>query len=267
MNTTSSLLGKNFKPLTTENEKLGKLNSQMDQMKDDYEEMKRTREEAKKQLEAKFQDVYRKIQNTKDFIASEGKRINDTLIAFQSKFEFKMKTLEDKIQAQHEEHVNIVNNRFAEVNAGLTQLNQKIEEEKQERLKQSDENLKEIRQQLGNLFDLYEKEKKERIEKEKEILQKLDDEKFFLNEKIEKETTERILKHKELRDDTNYELKQQLKLNEDFHKKTIDEFTHIAVNLEKEMNNRFDHQDHIVDNLSNIVKTIQDTLKIIGKDV
>ena len=88
-----------------------------------------------------------------------------------------------------------------------------------------------------------------------------------MNEKIEKETTERILKVKELRDDTNFELKQQLKLNEDFHKKTIDEFNHIAVNLENEMKNRFDHQDHIVDNLSNVVKTIQDTLRIIGKDV
>ena len=49
--------------------------------------MKRTREEAKKQLEAKFQDVYRRIQATKDFVVSEGKRINDTLKAFKSKFE------------------------------------------------------------------------------------------------------------------------------------------------------------------------------------
>ena len=38
----------------------------------------------------------------------------------------------------------------------------------------------------------------------------------------------------------------------------------MATNLEKEMHNRFEHQDKIVDNLSNIVKTIQDTLKVIG---
>jgi len=30
-------------------------------MRDDFEDMRRTREEAKKQLEAKFQDVHRKI--------------------------------------------------------------------------------------------------------------------------------------------------------------------------------------------------------------
>lgn len=32
------------------------------------------------------------------------------------------------------------------------------------------------------------------------------------------------------------------------------------------MDNRFDHQNQIIDNLSNIVKTFQDTLKVIGKD-
>ena len=38
-------------------------------MNEDFEDMRRAREEAKKQLEAKFQDVYRKIENTKEFIA------------------------------------------------------------------------------------------------------------------------------------------------------------------------------------------------------
>lgn len=33
-----------------------------------------------------------------------------------------------------------------------------------------------------------------------------------------------------------------------------------------EMNNRFDHQNQIIDNLSKLVRTLQDTLKVIGKD-
>lgn len=60
------------------------------------EDMKRNREEARKQLEARFQDVYRKIDNTKDFVVSEGVRINGTLIAFQSKFETKLDELDKK---------------------------------------------------------------------------------------------------------------------------------------------------------------------------
>jgi hypothetical protein len=44
----------------------------MVELTNDFEDMKRNREEAKKQLEAKFQDVHRKIQNTRDFVSSEG---------------------------------------------------------------------------------------------------------------------------------------------------------------------------------------------------
>jgi hypothetical protein len=32
------------------------------------------------------------------------------------------------------------------------------------------------------------------------------------------------------------------------------------------MENRFSHQDQIIDNLSNVVKTFSDTLKVIGKE-
>ena len=34
-----------------------------------------------------------------------------------------------------------------------------------------------------------------------------------------------------------------------------------------EMDNRFNHQNEIVDNISNFLKTFQDTLKVVGKDV
>ena len=74
----------------------------MNQMFIDFEDMKRTREEAKKQLEARFRDVYRRIQATKDFVVSEGKRINDTLKAFKSKFENQLQQLDDKFQEKHD---------------------------------------------------------------------------------------------------------------------------------------------------------------------
>ena len=98
-------------------------------------------------------------------------------------------------------------------------------------------------------------------------MQKLADEAYLLNEALDKEKTERTFKAKELRDYTEYELHKLQKLNEEFNEKTRDEFLHVTNNLAKEMDNRFEHQDQIVDNLSNVVKTIQDTLKVIGKDV
>ncbi|EAR88833.2 SF-assemblin/beta giardin family protein (macronuclear) [Tetrahymena thermophila SB210] len=267
MQTTSVLTKKNFAPLKNENEKLNLFANQVDQMRDDFEDMKRSREEAKKQLEAKFQDVHRKIQNTKEFIAAEGKRINDTLLAFQSKFETEMKNIKTYFQKQHDEYTVQVQQRFEKVEDETKRLDKKIDDEREERLRQSDENLREIRKQLETLFSLFDTEKRERIEREKEILQKLDDEAFALKEMLDKEKTERILKIKELRNHTDFELKAQQKFNEDFHAKTIDEFHHVVNNIQVEIDNRFNHQDQIIDNLSKLVKTLQDTLKVIGKDV
>jgi SF-assemblin/beta giardin. len=94
----------------------------------------------------------------------------------------------------------------------------------------------------------------------------LSDEAYKLDNKIDNETTHRIRAIKEVNDSLIYELKQQEKMVVEFHEKAIEEFNHVANNIEKEMDNRFEHQDKIVDNLSNIVKTFQNTLKVIGSE-
>ena len=48
MNTTGTLTKKEFKPFSTENEKLSLFSNQVAVMRDDFEDMKRTRDEAKK---------------------------------------------------------------------------------------------------------------------------------------------------------------------------------------------------------------------------
>lgn len=44
----------------------------------------------------------------------------------------------------------------------------------------------------------------------------------------------------------------------------MDEFRRLREQLELEMFERFDNQDEILDNLSNTIKTFQDTMKIVG---
>lgn len=45
------------------------------------------------------------------------------------------------------------------------------------------------------------------------------------------------------------------------------EFQKLREELENEMDDRFASQDEIIDNLSNSIKTFQDTMKIIGQTV
>lgn len=94
--------------------------------------------------------LYRKIQNTKEFVVSEGKRINDTLIAFQSKFEHEIKVLDHKFEEQNKAIVADVNNRFDKVNKRCDQLEKMIIEEREERLKQSDEMLRPLKEHLAS---------------------------------------------------------------------------------------------------------------------
>lgn len=62
--------------------------------------MLREKVESRKQLEAKFQDIARKIQANRDFTGAEQKRVKDTLKALQSKFEYKLKELRDHFESK-----------------------------------------------------------------------------------------------------------------------------------------------------------------------
>ena len=113
----------------------------------------------------------------------------------------------------------------------------------------------------------YENEKATRIEREKEILQKMADEVYKLMQLLEKERSERTFKLGEIKDEFHDELKKQTKFVEGFQKKSMEEFDKLKGDLEGEMGSRFAHQDEIIDNMSNFIKTFQDTLKVVGKNV
>ena len=83
-----------------ENKALKDMDEQMVNMDQDYDVMLREKIESRKQLEAKFQDIARKIQANRDFTNAEQKRVKDTLKALQSKFEYKLKELKDDFEGK-----------------------------------------------------------------------------------------------------------------------------------------------------------------------
>jgi len=92
--------------------------------------------------------LFRKLDNTKEFIVSEGKRINHTLLAFQSKFDNELKLMADRFQSQHETLVVSIDERFEETHKRSDELEKMIIQEREERLKQTDEQLKPIKAKL-----------------------------------------------------------------------------------------------------------------------
>jgi len=69
------------------NEKLTGLDGQMIKLEEDYDQMMIIRNEAKRKLELKFKDVYQKIKDIKQYTAEEGKKVNESLQAYQTKYD------------------------------------------------------------------------------------------------------------------------------------------------------------------------------------
>ena len=59
--------------------------------------MMRLRNEAKRQLELKFKDVYQKIRDNKQHTIDEGKKVNESLKAYQIKYAKQMSDLNEEM--------------------------------------------------------------------------------------------------------------------------------------------------------------------------
>ncbi len=131
-----------------DNGKLGRLKSQMKDMSQDYEDMIKAREQSKKQLEARFNDVYSKIEENKQFTIAEGARVMQTLTAFQEKFEGKLQVAEAAIQKDLDVEKNVLAGYVVDINKKLDVLDKTLATEKQERIRQAEESLAPIKKDL-----------------------------------------------------------------------------------------------------------------------
>ena len=114
-----------------------------------------------------------------------------------------------------------------------------------------------------NFVDL-EAEKNARVQKEREILENLAEESRKIEEAIITEQEERLEQQGELMNKLNDELKRQRERIEQIKEDTIGEFKKDKRDIEKEMENRYDHQDRTIKDISHFISTFQKTLKAVG---
>ena len=165
--------------------------------------MLREKIESRKQLEAKFQDIARKIQANRDFTGAEQKRVKDTLKALQSKFEYKLKELRDLFEGKINAMRRHNREQFELADKRLAALEDSVSQEVEDRVTESDELIYATKDDLTNLQSQFDEECQTRNDREKDILQALDDEKYKLGKKIDAERTNKSLTLGKFRDDTN----------------------------------------------------------------
>ena len=174
-----------------DNQKLKGLDGQMSEMHNDFEDMKRTREEARKQLEAKFQDIYKKLAALKEALETEAKRVNNSLKAFESKFLCLLNELKDDLKKEIEEEKKFVRDKFLEHEKHMEEIEKKLEKEREERLKQNEDTLGNIQNRLTMLEEAQKQEKVDREEGEKEIIKNINDNVYELTSKLDREKEDR----------------------------------------------------------------------------
>ena len=134
-----------YKPLQHDNENLKAMAHQLTEMDHDYDVMLRERIESKKQLEAKFQDIARKIQANKEFTNAEVKRVKDTLKAFQSKFNHKLKLLKEEYEQKIKDMIEFNRTEFSKANERMNKLDESIRQEISDRITETDDAVNPVR--------------------------------------------------------------------------------------------------------------------------
>ena len=99
-----------------------------------------------------FARPYRKIENSKQYIASEAKRTNDTLLAFQHKFDFEIKKTRDDLQNNINALTKDSNAKFEQKNKEVADLNKDLAEEAKNRNNQFEEGQRDTKEKIDSKY-------------------------------------------------------------------------------------------------------------------
>jgi len=236
-------------------------------MNADFATMKRAKEESKLKLDQRFFELQKQLEGTKVFVESESKRLGETFDSFQVKFGTDLEKLKKgSSDVQNELAVNL-EKKFLEVTSKCQEIEKIIGKEKEERATFVDTALKPLLVRIDNLEKGLELEKDLRKQKEKDLAKKLAEENSRVSEKFETEKLQRMAQLKELNTTFKADIKQQQTMTQDLNTQVKQELKQIASNIEREMDNRFEQQDKIVDNLTQMIKTFQATLRVISDEM
>lgn len=94
----------------------------------------------------------RKIEGSRQYIATEAKRTNDTLLAFQHKFEFEIKKTREDLQNNINALSKDTTDKFNQKNKEVADLNKDLAEEAKNRNNQFEEGQKDTRERIDSMF-------------------------------------------------------------------------------------------------------------------
>ena len=135
----------------------------------------------------------------------------------------------------------------------MEELEQLLAKEKADRIESLDTQLEPINADIDKAFNDLDIERNARVQKEREIIDLLTDESAIVEEAITVEQMGRQERQKKLTTKLENELVRQKNKIENIKTNTMGEFRKDHRDLEKEMDNRFEHQDRLIKNISHFI--------------
>ena len=160
----------------------------------------------------------------------------------------------------------IFRKQMDENTARMDEAEKRIIQEREDRVKYHDDHLNPIRAQLKNIQEGLVKEKKVRVANEKKVMQSIRDESQNMQDDIKNENKMRKKRMQDLDDQMTQDTDLTRRFLDNFESNATNTATSFMNDLETELENRFDHQDQILTNMSTLIGKYQETLKILGKD-
>ena len=122
----------------------------------------------------------------------EGKKVNDSLKAYQIKYDKQLKDLDTEMENKFNEENEYQQSEYKRGNDRMTQLENMLAKERADRISSLDNQLAPIKAQMNKNFVDLESEKNARVQKEREILENLAEESAKIEEAIITEQEERL---------------------------------------------------------------------------
>lgn len=122
----------------------------------------------------------------------EGKKVNESLKAYQEKYDQQMSDLHDELDNKFNTEQDYQTSEYKRGYDRMSHLEDMLNQERLDRIKSLDDQLAPIKNQMDRNFKDLETEKNARVQKEREILENLGEESRKIEEAILVEKEERL---------------------------------------------------------------------------
>ena len=209
--------------------------------------------------------MYQKIKDNKQYTIDEGKKINDQLKQFQDDYLRMLQDMTDLLNLRVKEETDYMEAERVRGHDRMQHLENLVKQEREDRIQSLEDQLNPIRADLRGIEAGIDAERNARVQKEREILDTLHEESAKIEEALEIEKEERLARQAELYKRITTEINRENQWIEDFQARTRAEFHKDRTDIEKEMDNRFEHQDILIKDIKHFISTFQKTLKAVGE--